>query len=843
MLFFVKKLIYAYLCPPGGRGGDFQSEYSPLVYEALFLMMGKEKWYVSPYLSMILSLMIFYYSRYMTRSNEAYWYYKQFTSKIPCANFMQGVPISIIPYVLDVCELAQKHDFNVNSEQMGVFNVEYQPTATSPSLEKEHTALQTVYDENLGVYIVSDENQSSLEETSSLEKEVVIKETLFGWIECSKAMEPGEHTVSFGDMTSYPFCTCSHWMLYRLPCVHLFVVFIKVPGWRYDMISPLYRFSAVLHIDCSCVVNSQLNVGIDVACQSGQGTSNSATQTQLVDTSIFEQATNFKTPDLILGQAKEFFLTIKKNAFLFRNKMLHSQLCCQLDKLVSKLYSESAKNKPYQFCLDELGIKNGTSSADNRKPLKICSLNLQSIKKFSDSNVSFQYVTKSQTAPKMGDSVNSTSSRSGTILLNNKGKRSTKKSANNMTNTFLVKTLDEALNAHLSKSDLSNNSTSTNRVTINKINDLGFGSTPSSSSANIVKLGGISENSNQSIIASSSTFLNNNDATTTSSNPANIISNYLNSVNMIASNSSKSGSLSNNVVTTNTALSTVLNLLNGASNQEINDGLNSLSIPTSTVIETPNLAPVTFLVDAVKTEELNQEDFASDTAVVSEEITTTSFVTTENLSSSIVSTPPETMTFTVMASPPDQDISTSTFVSATPETVDGSQHEATISAVSQSEAVNTLLSQSEAVTSLLSQSEAVVSQPIVPALQATISPTVLTKPSVTSKSTTYFVSSIPTTPSVPSNTNTKHQPVSLKAFQQQYIDNGVKVSLKRTEISPLQMTSENASKRVKATDTLESPSPPPLAVVVVKPKVTSPTYSSQSKGKYTLRRKVGNEDS
>ena len=79
-----------------------------------------------------------------------------------------------------------------------------------------------------------------------------LMETSFSQINISK-IEPGEFILSFGDHKTYPFCTCTHWMYYKLPCLHMLAVFYNVSGWNFEMLSPLYRSFDSLNIDYSCV--------------------------------------------------------------------------------------------------------------------------------------------------------------------------------------------------------------------------------------------------------------------------------------------------------------------------------------------------------------------------------------------------------------------------------------------------------------------------------------------------------------------------------------------------------------------------------------------------------------
>jgi len=75
----------------------------------------------------------------------------------------------------------------------------------------------------------------------------------FGQIEINSSVEEGEFLISFGDIESFPVCTCSHWQTYKLPCIHMFSIFYNLPGWSYEMLSPLYRSNNVFNLDTSAV--------------------------------------------------------------------------------------------------------------------------------------------------------------------------------------------------------------------------------------------------------------------------------------------------------------------------------------------------------------------------------------------------------------------------------------------------------------------------------------------------------------------------------------------------------------------------------------------------------------
>ena len=246
------------------------------------------------------------------------------------------------------------------------------------------------------------ENVNDIHEVNN-EREIDIKETEFGWIEYSNKLCPGEYTISFGDSYSHPFCTCSHWLLYRLPCVHMFAVFSKVPGWRYDMLSPLYRVSPVLDIDYSCINYPIIRSLADQNCQTYiPAVVSVETQTHFTqEANIFENL-NVKgvATEQLLGQTKDFFQCINKMAFLFKDKFLHRKLCGQLKQLEDNLIVTCNKMDPCTV-FGEIGhaLKQPTFHKENGKPLKISNLNLEQISEATGK--SKQCIMESRYVPKI----------------------------------------------------------------------------------------------------------------------------------------------------------------------------------------------------------------------------------------------------------------------------------------------------------------------------------------------------------------------------------------------------------------------------------------------------------
>ena len=129
--------------------------------------------------------------------------------------------------------IPQQQNTQVNLEH---FNGNTSPSNIPPPISKK--SHQLVDTEQKGTKEIDSQNSSYSQFDSTL----------------NQSNDVEEHTVSFGDFTSYPFCTCFYWQRCKLPCVHMFTIFHAFPGWNYDMLSPVYRMNSVLQFDYSCIL-------------------------------------------------------------------------------------------------------------------------------------------------------------------------------------------------------------------------------------------------------------------------------------------------------------------------------------------------------------------------------------------------------------------------------------------------------------------------------------------------------------------------------------------------------------------------------------------------------------
>ena len=63
----------------------------------------------------------------MKLTNEAHEFYTAYHTTVMGGEHLQGVPKTILPYLVDLCSLAHKHTFNIRQDQPGVFVVEFVP--------------------------------------------------------------------------------------------------------------------------------------------------------------------------------------------------------------------------------------------------------------------------------------------------------------------------------------------------------------------------------------------------------------------------------------------------------------------------------------------------------------------------------------------------------------------------------------------------------------------------------------------------------------------------------------------------------------------------------------------
>lgn len=248
------------------------------------------------------------YQNYVTANNEQYIFFQTFVKSNFYSEFMQGIPMSLVPYTEGICKIAESNVFNIVCGNLGVFSV------------------QAAIDKNM-------------EESELIE----IAETKYGSLEYPKLLDSKEYTVSFGDSNSYPFCTCAQWLYYRIPCVHMFAIICNVPGWKFDMLSPLYRFSPVFVIDTSCVHHPINSAYEDIATQVENSTYDDV-ETQTEDNSkIFTFPFHNAGLDILKEQkkkTKKALTHLKDISYMFKRQSLYDDMCNQMEELLDEIEKE-----------------------------------------------------------------------------------------------------------------------------------------------------------------------------------------------------------------------------------------------------------------------------------------------------------------------------------------------------------------------------------------------------------------------------------------------------------------------------------------------------------------------
>lgn len=241
-------------------------------------------------------------------------YHKELEKKYTFPEYMQGLQVFLYPYVDVILKLANENDFIITHDQLGLFTVQLHVPP-----DEQNTSNNTS----------ASENNPSCDE--NVEQKGVVSSD-FSYIEYAKKLDHGEFTVSFGDSRSYPFCTCTQWKFYKLPCVHICAVCSRLQGWRYQMFGPLYRFNPLFDIDYTCVNNvyKKKEPGTEVAPKS-------KLHFDTLATNIFESFNKVGANNVVLDQANGFLRQISKMTYLFKDRTLYTKIHHQLTDFVERL--------------------------------------------------------------------------------------------------------------------------------------------------------------------------------------------------------------------------------------------------------------------------------------------------------------------------------------------------------------------------------------------------------------------------------------------------------------------------------------------------------------------------
>ena len=155
------------------------------------------------------------------------------------------------------------------------------------------------------------------------------------------------HTVSFGDITSYPSCDCADWLYHKLPCLHFAAVFNNYKSWNWDMLCASYKANPAFSIDWSVdgVVDNLSEGRTDRSIQTTEtlgtksfnsvGSSNS--KVSLPEFRRFPE-----TPQMLASQCRNLLQQLAKLQLAHQTRENLYHLKCELKELLSMLSKKSS---------------------------------------------------------------------------------------------------------------------------------------------------------------------------------------------------------------------------------------------------------------------------------------------------------------------------------------------------------------------------------------------------------------------------------------------------------------------------------------------------------------------
>ena len=155
------------------------------------------------------------------------------------------------------------------------------------------------------------------------------------------------HTVSFGDITSYPSCDCADWLYHKLPCLHFAAVFNNYKSWNWDMLCASYKSNPAFSVDWSVdgVVDNISDGRTDRSIQTTEtlgtksvnsvGSSNS--KVSLPEFRRFPE-----TPQMLASQCRNLLQQLGKLQLAHQTRENLYHLKCELKELLSVLSKKSS---------------------------------------------------------------------------------------------------------------------------------------------------------------------------------------------------------------------------------------------------------------------------------------------------------------------------------------------------------------------------------------------------------------------------------------------------------------------------------------------------------------------
>ena len=285
---------------------------------------------------------LFYY-RYINRNVTLNQHTQNLTTENDAMNSCYNSPVLFVPILSFLRKVAEKTKFKISQDKSGIFAVSIIKNAhiAFPLLEEPTTEEAEVSEGN-------DENQS--------EEPVLVKCNVKNIFQLTFNLfsEGALFVVSFGDHSSFPFCTCLYWIYYRIPCLHMVAIFHNVTGWNFNMLSPLYRSNNMFQIDHTVLPPDKI-VDNDICLKSQQSEPENSSK----NNGVMSKETNFLLPLIppqhesfeSISQLKKLNTCLQSCAYLFQDQDAFAKLTKEVTELTCK-------------CAESLNKRGVTASAN-----------------------------------------------------------------------------------------------------------------------------------------------------------------------------------------------------------------------------------------------------------------------------------------------------------------------------------------------------------------------------------------------------------------------------------------------------------------------------------------------
>ena len=277
-----------------------------------------------------------FYNRYINRNVTLNQHTRNLAAENDAMNFCYNSPVLFVPILSFLRKVVEKTKFKISQDKSGIFAVSIIKNAhiTFPLLEEPTTEEAEVSEGN-------NENQS--------EEPVLVKCNVKNIFQLTFNLfnEGAMFVVSFGDHSSFPFCTCSYWIYYRMPCLHMVAIFHNVTGWNFNMLSPLYRSNNMFQIDHT-VLPPDTIVNDDTCLKSQQSELENSSR----NNGVISKETNFLLPVIppqhesfeSISQLNKLNTCLQSCGYLFQDQGALAKLTKEVTELTCKC-AESLKKR------------------------------------------------------------------------------------------------------------------------------------------------------------------------------------------------------------------------------------------------------------------------------------------------------------------------------------------------------------------------------------------------------------------------------------------------------------------------------------------------------------------